>query len=321
MEARLFQLAESQHGVFSRGQALELGLSRKEVEGRRLRGTLETIYPGAFRLAGSRRTFPQRVMAGVLAAGPGALASHRAAAALLDLPNVARRVEITVPAQRAVRLPDLVVHRSRLILPEDRGEVLGIPATSCGRTLLDLAGQPSYDKAKMGRLLASALVKGLVTRSEMEARLEGRRQGQKAALLMAELLAELPVGTRPMGSEFEADLLAALRDHGVALPVSQHRVRLPDGTEVFLDFAFPASKLALEADSFLWHATREAWRRDRRRNNELIALGWRILAITWDLVRFHPGELARLVLAALAGAEPGSGPCGSGRDRARSGHA
>jgi very-short-patch-repair endonuclease len=84
------------------------------------------------------------------------------------------------------------------------------------------------------------------------------------------------------------------------LPVPQYRLQLPDGTIVFLDFAYPEVKLAIEADSYLWHASLADWQRDRGRNGEVIALGWAILPITWDTVRFHRERAAGLVARALA---------------------
>jgi hypothetical protein len=69
--------------------------------------------------------------------------------------------------------------------------------------------------------------------------------------------------------------------------LAQYRVLIPDGSEVFLDFAYPDVKLAVEADSYLWHASLAAWQRDRARNNDVVALGWSILPLTYDLVVHH----------------------------------
>jgi len=80
--------------------------------------------------------------------------------------------------------------------------------------------------------------------------------------------------------------------------VAQYRVLMPDGGEVFLDFAYPDVLLAIEADSYLWHASLADWQRDRARNNELVALGWSILPTTWDLVTRSPAEAARQVRSA-----------------------
>src|SRR5690349_2681495 len=117
MTDALLALAEAQHGVISLSQALDAGLSRKQIAGRLARGDLEGLLPGALRLAGSPRTFEQKVMAGVLAAGLGAVASHRAAATLLGFPSVPRWVEVLVPNDRRVRIEGLVVHRTRVLPP------------------------------------------------------------------------------------------------------------------------------------------------------------------------------------------------------------
>jgi len=77
---------------------------------------------------------------------------------------------------------------------------------------------------------------------------------------------------------------------------------------VFLDFAYPDVLLAIEADSYLWHASLADWRRDQARNNELVAFGWSILPLTYDLVVLTPGEAARQVRDARASRLVARGP-------------
>ncbi|HYR62397.1 MAG TPA: hypothetical protein VET24_07165, partial [Actinomycetota bacterium] len=81
-------------------------------------------------------------------------------------------------------------------------------------------------------------------------------------------------------------------------PHARRHLRLPFLTPD-LDFAYPDVLLVLEADSYIWYSSREAWKRDRARNNELVALGWSILPITYDLVVGHPATLVRQVGTAL----------------------
>ena len=189
------------------------------------------------------------------------------------------------------------MHRSRILLAGDCGQVSGIPVTSATRTLIDLSSQ--YEKPRLRPMLEHGLVNGLFLASELRGRLEALGPGRRGAGAVGELLDGYPACGRPMGSHFEARLFEDFRAAGLPLPVAQFKVVLPGGRVVFLDFAYPDAKLALEADSFIWHATREAWRRDRARNNELIADGWSILPITWDLIVRHPGQLGRQVAAAL----------------------
>jgi very-short-patch-repair endonuclease len=202
-------------------------------------------------------------------------------------------VEVTVARPREVSAGGIIAHRARVLPPDDIGKLKGIPATTAARTIADLAR--IYPATRVGPMLDYALACRLVTRAELEARATGRRHDD----VLRELLDERPATARPMGSEFEACLFRGLRDAGLPRPVPQYRVLMDDGSEVFLDFAYPDVKLAIEADSFLWHASLADWQRDRARNNELIVLGWSILPLTYDLVVHTRAEAARQVGRAL----------------------
>ncbi|MGH2684207.1 MAG: endonuclease domain-containing protein [Actinomycetota bacterium] len=67
-----------------------------------------------------------------------------------------------------------------------------------------------------------------------------------------------------------------------------------------LDFAYPPSRIGIEADGYRWHGGRERWVRDVRRENRLKLLGWTLLRFTWEDVRDRPELLASQVRAALA---------------------
>jgi very-short-patch-repair endonuclease len=288
-ERALLTLAQTQHGVLSRQQALCEGLSPSAIDRRLVTGQWVRVFQGAYRLAGVQPTWEQTVMAGCLAAGADAVASHRSAATLLGMPGAPRWVEVTVPRPRQVSVAGVIAHRTRLLAPEDVAKLKGIPVTRAGRTIADLAS--FYSKAKLSPMPNYAVAQRLVTRAELEARATGRRHDD----VLRELLDERPASARPMGSEFEASLFRGLREAGLPLPLPQYRVLMDDGSEVFLDFAYPDVKLAIEADSFVWHASLADWQRDRARNNDLIALGWSILPITWDLVMRSPAVAAHQV--------------------------
>jgi very-short-patch-repair endonuclease len=270
-----------------------LGMSSPAIGRRISAGEWVRVFQGVYRLAAAHGTWEQSVMAGCLAAGPGAAASHRSAATLLGMPGVPRWVEVTVARPRSVSVEGVIAHQSRVLPPEDVGELKGIPVTTPARTIADLAR--IYPATKLGPLLDYALARRLVTRAQLEARAAGRKHDD----VLRGLLDDRPATARPMGSEFEACLFRGLRDAGLPLPVPQYRVLMDDGSEVFLDFAYPEVKLAIEADSYIWHASLADWQRDRARNNELITLGWSILPLTYDLVVHIPAEAARQVGLAL----------------------
>jgi very-short-patch-repair endonuclease len=289
---------EEQHGVISRRQALAAGLSDRTIENRLASGLWARMFRGTYRLAGMPRTQEQTYAAARLAAGDDALVSHRSAAYLFGLPGLARWAEVTVPHPRTVAVAGITVHRARRLSGEDGDVMKGIPVTSAARTLIDLAS--CVEARGLEHLLDHALAFHLVTKAGLAARMEGLgRAGRKGAGALAALLDERPEKGRPMGAEFEARLFRALKRAALPLPVPQFRLVLA-GDERFLDFAYPGIRLAIEADSYISHATREAWEKDRERNNELVTLGWSFLPMTWDTVRYRPAEAARQVGASLA---------------------
>lgn len=53
--------------------------------------------------------------------------------------------------------------------------------------------------------------------------------------------------------------------------------------------------IVIEADSFAWHGSRAALRRDAQRYNEMVRDGWIVLRLTWEDVMLGP-ERVRAVL-------------------------
>ena len=56
----------------------------------------------------------------------------------------------------------------------------------------------------------------------------------------------------------------------------------------------------VETDGFAFHSDRTSYRNDRRRTNQLVLAGWRILRFSWEDVVHHPEEVVAAVRAALA---------------------
>src|SRR5437016_12770418 len=98
MEPLALQLALRQYGLLGRRQARALGLSEGAFRGLTKAGGWEFVLPGVIRAPGSPEKWPQSLMAACLWGGPGAAASHRAAAALWSLTGFPPGpVEITSP--------------------------------------------------------------------------------------------------------------------------------------------------------------------------------------------------------------------------------
>jgi very-short-patch-repair endonuclease len=291
-------IAAAQHAAVSRRQLLDAGVTT-HVIGHRVRGgLLIPLHAGVYRVAGSPVTWHQRIMASTLAAGAGAVASHRAAGFLHGLEGVAPVPEVTVDPSRAPHVPGLIVHRLPLARPDIEIHD-GIPRTRAPATILGLAAVVSA--TTLERALDDALVRGLVSCAQLQRRLDaGSRRGRNGAAALATLLAQRAGAARWTQSEFERRLFALLRRARFPLPIPQFEVVLPDGRRIYLDFAWPDTLVALEAQSYRFHAGRTAWSRDQSRMALLSSMGWRVLPVTWDDVVVSPRELLETVKRARA---------------------
>jgi hypothetical protein len=145
------------HGVISRSEALDTGLSMRAID--RVLGSGEwlRLLPGVYALRGSPATFMRRVAAAYKWAGPGALISHSSSAKLLDLDGV-EPLGIEVSTPRRLRSKKVVVHqRTTNGIPSLR--IDGIRVTAAEPTLLDLACRLTPEKLDIA--LDSALRMGL----------------------------------------------------------------------------------------------------------------------------------------------------------------
>ena len=78
----------------------------------------------------------------------------------------------------------------------------------------------------------------------------------------------------------------------------QHPV-VAGGLVLHPDLVDVRRRLVLEADSWTWHADRDAHDRDRWRYNALVLAGWTVLRFTWEQVMRRPAAVRR-ALRALA---------------------
>ena len=111
-----------------------------------------------------------------------------------------------------------------------------------------------------------------------------RQPGRRALLDLLDLMAPDEDNAR---SHLERLFLALVRQAGLPLP--QVNVSLGPLTP---DFAWPEQRLVVEADSHRWHATREAKRRDARRDRGLTLKDWRPIRFTYEEIAFTPEAVA-----------------------------
>jgi predicted transcriptional regulator of viral defense system len=113
---RIAALGERQHGVVTRAQLLELGLTDDGIRRRVKDGRLWRVHQGVYAVGRPTLTLHGRFIAAVLSCGPGAALSHIAAGVLLSLLDErGPRIDVTVPrgGQRR-RRGAVVIHRAAL---------------------------------------------------------------------------------------------------------------------------------------------------------------------------------------------------------------
>jgi uncharacterized protein DUF559/transcriptional regulator with AbiEi antitoxin domain of type IV toxin-antitoxin system len=261
---------------------------------------LHPVFRGVFTVGHALIGERGRMMAAVLACGPGAVVSHRSAAALLGLLEkapVVVDVIVIAPASRGRKVDGIRPHKMRRPTEGERGSVAGIPCTSPARTLVDLAGVAGQ-RTLRGAFDAAAH-RGVLDIATLEAAIDnGRRRGTPALrTLIAEWRSAAPIlSTQPvLRSPFEARVLPLLTQTDLPAPEINATIETPGGV-LEVDLAWRAARLAVELDSRRHHGTHVAFERDRRRDRELMRVGYATLRPTWHQVEHEP----EAVVAAIA---------------------
>jgi hypothetical protein len=281
-------LAGRQHGVIARRQLLELGIGRDAIGYRVRHGRLHPIHRGVYAVGHPVLSREATWLAAVLAAGEGAVLSHRSAAALWGIRYTDTPwIDVSAPHQHRSR-GNMAIHH--VVLPSD--EVTSrnrIPVTTPPRTLLDLAAvltptqlERAINEAEVRRLGDPLPLAALVARYP-------RRRGVPA---VRRLLEAHQVGRHITRSELEIRFLAVLDAHGLVRPQTNAMVHLP-GTSHEVDCLWPAQKVTVELDSYDIHTTRAAFERDRARDRALQAAGYAVLRLTWRQLHREADAIAR----------------------------
>lgn len=217
---------------------------------------------------------------------------RRAGRGIYVLPE---EIHITLPhgLSRKPR-PGVVIHRARHIDPDD----LRDRRTSPLRTVLDCASTLPFVEALA--VADSALKYGLVTPPRLASAAAATRGPGRTSRLQIARHAD-----GRAANAFESVLRGLLVQAGITTFVPQLVIHAgPLSLQV--DLADPFAGVVLEADSFEFHGSRADFRRDCERYDELVAAGWVVLRLPWELVMFDHEKVLRLVTEAMNGGHGGS---------------
>lgn len=297
-------LLEWQQGVATRAQLTSAGVTRRQLDRLLLERGLTRVGRALYRdgpppsrgphlLSGGRCDlgFVAEVRQALLAAGPGARAAGRTAAVLWRFDLIVEPVAVQLhvphgrrpgPGARQSRRPS-----SALVVP-----VAGrapLPVTSAVDTVLDCALELPLVEAVV--VADSALRAGACTLGQLRRSAEARRGDVGSGRLRRVLRWCDPRSESVLESALRVVLCeAGLEPSAVQHQLGPHR----------LDLAWPEQRLAAEADGRRWHDPEDRRDADRRRDNDAVRRGWRVLRFTWREVVHDPAAVVSTVREALA---------------------
>lgn len=289
---RVWERAWKQHGVISRRQLLDLGLTGPAIRWALAAGRLHsTEWRGVYAVGRPELTPYGRLMGAVLCFEPAVL-SHDSAGELWRIWKPREPVlHLSVPAATRRRPRwGVTVHRRAVLAPGDLTRQRGIPVTTPIRTVIDLAA--SCDRRGAEALINQADGRALLKIETLREEID-RASGQPGVPLLRGVLdRDSFVLTE---SELERLLVPLARAAGLPKPQSQRRFG-----RARVDFFWPGLNLVVECDSLRYHRTRLEQRNDRERDHAHLLAGRTSVRFTHDQIAHDPGHVVATLRAMAA---------------------
>jgi len=277
MTAQLEQLFDSQGGVATSGQILA-HIPRRSFERQLDTGVFDRVWHGVY--CRGEVNDELRLRALDLAAGTPVATCLGTAAALFgfDTEDVAD-MHVLNPDGHLLRNQDgLRVHRRE---GEPLITVGGRPVTAPAWTAIEVARGLRRPRALA--TLDAALRSGTCDRTTLWT--AAYQQAGRRGITIVRDLIDLAAGKAESPMESEARL--AMVDGGLPQPTLQYEILDGDGLLRRVDFAWPEARLAVEYDGLDWHSSPEAMKHDRKRQAALQDVGWTVIAIVFEDVRYR----------------------------------
>jgi hypothetical protein len=277
MHPELDAIFDRQGGVASSGQILNY-LTRRGFEALVNSGVLERIWQGIY-----CRSEPNDVMRlrGLdLSCGTEVPVCLGTAAALhgFDTEEPADLHVLSPPGSRLRSADGLVVHHRGGAPLVKAGERL---ATSPAWTAVEVAC--SLRRPRAVATLDAALRSGTCQRVELW-RAAAQQAGRRGIVAVRDLI---PLADGLAESPMESEARLAMIDGGLPPPMLQYEIIDGNGELRRVDFAWPEERVAVEYDGMDWHSGPDAMRRDRRRQVALQDVGWIVIPIVFEDVRYR----------------------------------
>jgi hypothetical protein len=269
-------------------------LAAKAIPERAMRTLYEPVYPGVYAPWGVELTALQRAEAAWLWSRRRGVVAGNSAAALLGAKWVSRDLDAELVHDNRKSPPRLVVHTDTL-KPDEVVTVDGITVTGPARTAFDIGRRTESRLHSLQRLdaLANATAVGI---DEVEAVIAAH-PGVRG---LNRLRRVLPLVDGGAESPQETRTRLALIDAGLPPPETQIMVYDEHGGFVArVDMGYRDLRVGIEYDGPQHWTDPEQRQRDIDRHWALVALGWVIIRVSADLLRYREATFIGRVEAAM----------------------
>lgn len=280
MNEDLLQLFGDQRGVATSSQILKF-VTRHRLDTMVNTSALERIWSGIYYLG--EPDDDARLRGLDLSCGAVVPVCMATAAAIygFDVQNDPNFHVLNPPGHQLRHADGLVVHRrdgAPLQIVDGR------PVTTPAWTAVEVARALRRPRALA--TLDAALRSGTCNRAELW-RAAIAQAGRRGIVAVRELL---PLVDGRAESPMESEARLAMIDGGLPIPELQYEIIDGNGDLRRVDFAWPEERAAVEYEGLDWHTGDEAMRRDRRRSMALMDVGWVVIAIVFEDVRYRAWE-------------------------------
>jgi hypothetical protein len=272
-------------------------LAAKALPERAMRAIYDPVYPGVYVPGGIDLTADQRAEAAWLWSRRKAVVSGHSAAALLG----ANWVDATLNAELIYanrRPPAGITVHSETLLPDEVSEVGGIVVTSPARTAFDI-GRRVHSRLRAIQQLDALAHATDVKAIDVEA-IMSRHVGARGVVRLRRVLPLVDGGAE---SPQETRTRLALVDAGIPAPRTQIVVRDEYGEFVArIDMGYEDLRVGIEYDGPQHWTNAEQRDRDIDRYSALLDLGWVIVRVSSELLRYRQATFISRVVAAMQAA-------------------
>ena len=286
-----------------------LGVSRQQRRTLIAGGVLVPLGGGVLRHAAHPVSWQQSALAGVVAAGDGALSSLATAGALWRFDRISPPPvpDVVLAVGRYPRGGPGRIHRTRDLATADADRVGPIPVTTPARTICDLAAVLPADRLEA--VLDHAERRGQIWRPHLRWRLDAlRRRGRPGLPALATLLDR--TDGRPLGDSWLEQEAIRLIVHA-GLPVPRVQVKLRRKAEgaggrgdrrrtARVDLFWDDARLVAEIAGHGTHSARRDRQRDAERGAGLALDRWRVVTFVYEDVVERPGYVVATLVDHLA---------------------